>query len=201
VKSITYLALGDSYTIGENVPADDRFPAILAARLEDKKIKADTKIIATTGWTTGNLLNAIATSDITGKKYELVSLLIGVNNQYQGRTLDEYKRQFTQLLNISINFADGRKERVFVVSIPDYGYTPFGRNSQAQISREIDEFNAANKAIADSLGIRYFDITPISRKSVSDPDLVAGDGLHPSAKQYTQWVDLMQDEVEKMLGQ
>jgi lysophospholipase L1-like esterase len=114
-----------------------------------------------------------------------------VNNQFQGRALSEYKIQFTELLVTSINFAHGNKDKVFVISIPDYGYTPFGHKNQVQISAGIDQFNAVNKAVVDSMGIKYFDITPISRHGLSDPALVADDGLHPSGKQYQQWVDLM----------
>lgn len=194
-KNISYLALGDSYTIGQSVAASDRYPVTLANRLSgpDLTISSPT-IIATTGWTTANLKNGIAAAGISNNQYDIVSLLIGVNNQFQGRSIAEYKTQFKELLVMSINFAHGNKEKVFVISIPDYGYTPFGHNNQMQISAGIDQFNAVNKAVTDSMSVKYFDITPISRNGLADPSLVASDGLHPSGKQYRQWVDLMVDE-------
>ena len=148
-------------------------------------------IIATTGWTTANLKNGIVGAGISVNQYDIVSLLIGVNNYYQGRSITDYRKEFIELVLTSINFAHGNKEKVFIISIPDYGYTPFGQGNQAQISQGIDQFNAVNKAVADSMGIKYFDITPISRNGIADPELVTGDGLHPSAKQYAQWVELM----------
>lgn len=196
MKEVTYLALGDSYTIGESVDSTERYPYLLSKDLEKFDIRVkERKIIATTGWTTTNLKDAIVNAGINGKKYDMVSLLIGVNNQYQGRSLEEYKTEFEELLNTSITFANGNKDNVFVISIPDYGYTPFGQSNQTSISLEIDQFNEVNKKIADSLGVMYFDITPISRNGLSDPDLVASDGLHPSGKMYQQWVNLMIEEV------
>jgi lysophospholipase L1-like esterase len=200
-KNISYLALGDSYTIGQSVAASERYPVVLANRLSDAEISiADPTIIATTGWTTANLKNGIISAGITNNRYDIVSLLIGVNNQFQGRSIAEYKTQFTELLVTSINFARGNKDKVFVISIPDYGYTPFGHNNQAQISQGIDQFNAVNKFVTDSMGIKYFDITPISRNGLFDPSLVAGDGLHPSGKQYGQWVDLMVSGVRELIN-
>ena len=115
-------------------------------------------------------------------------------------SLEEYKKEFRDLLLQSIAFANGDKEKVFVVSIPDYGYTPFGRNRQQEISAEIDAFNAAKRKITESMGVKYFNITPISRNGLSDPELVAGDDLHPSGKMYQQWVDLMKEEVLEILN-
>jgi lysophospholipase L1-like esterase len=199
-KNISYLALGDSYTIGQSVSASERYPVILADRLSDADVSvAPPRIIATTGWTTNNLKNGIISAGIDKNKYDVVSLLIGVNNQFQGRSITEYKTQFTELLQMSISFAYGNKDKVFVISIPDYGYTPFGHNNQAKISSSIDQFNAVNKAIVDSMGIKYFDITSISRNGLLDPELVAGDGLHPSGKQYQQWVDLMASGVRAIV--
>ena len=186
----TYLALGDSYTIGESVPVAERFPNQVVSFLRAQQIRInDPQIIATTGWTTKNLLDAINASTLQNN-YDVVSLLIGVNNQYQGKSIDEYKTEFTALLNKSIQFAGNKKQNVFVVSIPDYSVTPFAQNSdKAKIAREIDAFNAANKMISLQLGVNYIDITPISREP--DPALVAGDGLHPSGKQYKRWADLL----------
>lgn len=200
-KEITYLALGDSYTIGESVPEQERYPVQLSSKLGSYNIKVtETKIIATTGWTTANLKNGITSAGISGKKFDIVSLLIGVNNQYQGRSISEYKTEFIELLNQSIEFAKGDTNKVFVISIPDYGYTPFGQSNQATISAGIDQFNAVNKQVADSLKVKYFDITPISRQGLNDPTLVATDGLHPSGKMYQQWVELMVEEVARLVN-
>ena len=186
-----YLALGDSYTIGESVPEDERWPVQLAEALRKKgKTIEGPKIIATTGWRTDNLKNAIDIANLKDE-YGLVSLLIGVNNQYQGKPIDVFAKEFEELLNISIRLAGGKKENVFVVSIPDYGYTPFGKQKQAKISKELDEYNRISKEITEKYKIRYFYITNISRKGLDDPSLVASDGLHPSGKQYGQWVDLI----------
>lgn len=199
-ETVSYLALGDSYTIGESVDPLYRFPVLLANELEKEGIPfAAPTIIAQTGWTTADLKNGIAKAGVKGKEYDLVSLLIGVNNQFQGRSLEQYKVEFTELLEQAIDLAGGAKENVFVVSIPDYGYTPFGQSRQPAISAEIDRFNAANKQIANALGVTYFNITPISRNGLADPTLVAGDGLHPSAKMYRQWVALMADEVKELI--
>ena len=194
-----YLALGDSYTIGESVPEAERWPVVLTDRLRAAGGQMeDAEIIATTGWTTGNLISAIE-FQAPAEEYDLVSLLIGVNNQFQGRSLEEYRTEFTELLQTSIRLAKGNASRVFVVSIPDYGYTPFGQNNQEAISAEIDIFNAACQEITESFGIKYFNITPISREAFDGPGYVAPDGLHPSGYQYSLWVDLMYEEVKEML--
>jgi lysophospholipase L1-like esterase len=193
-EPIRYLALGDSYTIGESVPSADNFPAQLFQALRDKNTPVSSyKIIARTGWTTTNLKAAIETSGLKDT-FNLVSLLIGVNNQYQGKSIIEYKSEFIELANRAIQFAGGKKERVFIVSIPDYGYTPFGKNNQASISAQITAFNAVNKQVSDSLGLKYYNITPISQRGLAEPDLVAGDGLHPSAKMYKEWVELIMND-------
>ncbi|MDQ6758109.1 MAG: SGNH/GDSL hydrolase family protein [Bacteroidota bacterium] len=196
----TYLALGDSYTIGESVSSAERFPnqAVTFLRAQGIKIN-DPKIIATTGWTTRNLIDAINASPLQNN-YDVVSLLIGVNNQYQGRSIDEYKTEFTLLLNRSIQYAGGKATHVFVLSIPDYSVTPFAQNSDtARIAREIDQFNAVNKTIAQQFGVNYIDITPISREAKNDPSLIAYDGLHPSGKQYKKWAELLVPLIMKVL--
>jgi lysophospholipase L1-like esterase len=201
-KNITYLALGDSYTIGESVSMPDRYPVILSEELKKNNFKvSDPDIIATTGWTTANLKEGISLAGMRGKKYDMVSLLIGVNNEYQGRSLSEYKTEFKELLYMAIDLAHGNKKKVFVISIPDYGYTPSYASHQAKISPAIDNFNVANKQITDSMEVKYFDITPISRKGLEDPELIASDGLHPSGKMYRQWVDLMSKDIIQMLNQ
>ncbi|GAC1397188.1 MAG: SGNH/GDSL hydrolase family protein [Sediminibacterium sp.] len=183
-----FLALGDSYTIGQSVLPNERFPAQAADLLHNQGIAMDPpQYIATTGWTTGDLLQAIASANVTGT-YDVVTLLIGVNDQYQGVDTAVYRMRFTQLLQRAIVFSGNKPSHVFVLSIPDYGVTPFGGGSK-KISREIDAFNAINKQVTLSYHITYADITPISREP--DPGLIAGDGLHPSAKQYGKWVQLL----------
>jgi lysophospholipase L1-like esterase len=177
----SYLALGDSYTIGESVDANERFPMHLARELG----LAEPRIIAKTGWTTDELNAAIDTANVTGT-YDFVTLLIGVNNQYRGRSLGEYRTQFTALLGRAIGFAGGDASKVVVVSIPDWGVTPFAEGrDRAKIAREIDDFNTVNREEALRAGAKWVDITPISRGS--DPALVAPDGLHPSGRQYAEW--------------
>lgn len=188
MNAASFLALGDSYTIGEGVAPDDRWPAQLARRLGDAGMGvAPPQIIATTGWTTDELDAGIATAALArGAVFDLVSLLIGVNNQYRGRALDAYRREFAALLGRAVGFAGGRAGRVLVLSIPDWGVTPFadGRD-RAGIAREIDAFNAAARDEAHRAGARWVDVTPISREPREA--WLAGDGLHPSAAQYAAW--------------
>jgi lysophospholipase L1-like esterase len=196
---VRFLALGDSYTIGQSVSVNQRWPIQLRDSLAVRGIVTDTmRIIATTGWRTDNLINAITNQHLQQQHYNLVSLLIGVNNQYQGVPVSQYKIEFPQLLDSAIRYAGGDTSHVFVVSIPDYAYTPYGQSSgsQAQISQEIDQYNVINKHVADSFHIRYFDITPISRLGISQPNLVASDGLHPSGIQYGEWVKLMLQYID-----
>jgi lysophospholipase L1-like esterase len=199
-NALHYLALGDSYTIGESVPADQSYPNLLASALIAQKHPVTSPtIIAVTGWTTDNLIDAIAQAGLTGKKYDLVMLLIGVNDQYQHLSQDNYKIKFKQVLNTAINFAGGNKSHVFVLSIPDWGVTPFAAGQGSLISPQIDQFNTINKQISTAAGVNYLDITPISRKAANDQDLVAGDGLHPSAKMYREWVKLLEPMVAEKL--
>jgi len=196
----TYLALGDSYTIGQSVTEPERFPNKTVAILNNmgKNVSAP-KIVATTGWTTANLLSALQANP-PATNYSFVTLLIGVNNQYQGRSLAEYRIEFTQLLLQAVQYAGGNKDRVFVLSIPDYSVTPFAQNSDtARIAREINEFNAANKSITLANGVKYVDITPISREGKTDNTLHASDGLHPSGKQYQRWADLLAPLIATVL--
>jgi len=180
-----YLALGDSYTIGESVPESERFPVQLA---RDLALGAPT-IIAKTGWTTDELNAAIDAANPQGP-YDLVTLLIGVNNQYRGRDAEQYRGEFAALLQRAIGFAAGDAKKVIVVSIPDWGVTPFAEGrDRAKIASEIDRYNAINREEASRAGAQYVDITPISRGT--DIALVAGDGLHPSGKQYSEWVKLI----------
>jgi lysophospholipase L1-like esterase len=186
----TYLALGDSYTIGQSVPAPDRFPVQTAQWLSVRGINmANPEIIATTGWTTTNLSNAIAQRSISGP-YSVVSLLIGVNDQYQMHDTLGYRARFTSLLNTSIGLAGGQRDHVFVISIPDYSVTPFAANSDtATIHRQIDQFNVINKQVTAQSLCNYLDITPSTRDALNDPTLLAADGLHPSGKEYKKWAE------------
>lgn len=201
VSPIRFLALGDSYTIGESVSVNERWPNQLSDSLMLRGYITDTlTIIATTGWRTDDLISAITNKNLESKNYNLVALLIGVNNQYQGKPFSQYTTEFPALLDSAIRYAGGDKSKVFVVSIPDYAYTPYGQQSTnpSQISMEIDQYNAYNKYVADSLSIQYFDITPISRLGLQQPSLVAGDGLHPSGLQYTEWVKLMLTKISSL---
>jgi lysophospholipase L1-like esterase len=184
-----YLALGDSYTIGESVLEEDRWPNQLAKRLQEESIQVDVTIIARTGWTTDELWKGMQATEIQ-PPYDLVSLLIGVNNQYRGYDIQEYREQFIFLLNKSMEYAGGDPRRVIVLSIPDWGVTPFasGRD-QEQIAKQIDAFNSVNREESKKAGAHYIDVTFISRQAVSDPSLIAPDGLHPSEKMYTLWME------------
>lgn len=189
-KKMTMLCLGDSYTIGEAVPATQNFPNQLNGFLELKGLTfAPPQIIAKTGWTTDELMVAIAETS-TKRKYDVVTLLIGVNNQYRSRTIENYLEEFNRLLQIAWKFADKNPKRVFVVSIPDWGVTPFAKQDKRttrKISAEIDFFNAVNKSLSKSAGVNYSDITAHSRKAKLDNRLLAEDGLHPSGLMYKNW--------------
>lgn len=200
-NKLHYLALGDSYTIGESVPDSGRFPVQLVKALEKKEILFNSpEIIATTGWTTDELAAAIKKKEPQlKKKYDMVSLLIGVNNQYRGRDAEEYRAQFKELLQMAIKYAEGVKSHVFVVSIPDWGVTPFAEGrDRKKIANEIDLFNKINKEETSKEGISYVDITPESKNAATDKTLVASDGLHPSEKMYKEWVDIMFPQIIKM---
>jgi len=194
----TYLALGDSYTIGESVPQAESFPYQLQALLDKENHHFDTPtVIATTGWTTDELIGAIDQAGLTGKKYDIVTLLIGVNDQYRGLSQDNYRTKFKHVLDTAIQFAGGNAKHVFVLSIPDYGVTPFGKSNEVTIRAQIDQFNAINKSISNEAGVNYLDITGISRQAANDATLIASDGLHPSGKMYRLWVEGLNSLVAK----
>ena len=188
----SYLALGDSYTIGESVGTNERFPVQTAVLLQDSnRLIKPPQIIAQTGWTTTDLLTALQREN-PPKNFDIVTLLIGVNNQYQGKSLDVYRNEFTTLLVKAIQYARENKDHVVVLSIPDYSVMPFSANLDKQkIAREIDAFNAVNKEVTRQMGVTYLDITPISREAATNPALIAGDGLHPSGEQYARWAALL----------
>ncbi|MBN8586636.1 MAG: SGNH/GDSL hydrolase family protein [Ignavibacteria bacterium] len=194
----TYLALGDSYTIGEMVDEKDRFPVQLVNRLRGDSISIkEPVIIATTGWTTDELMAAIKEKNITDT-FNIVTLLIGVNNQYRGRDAENYRAELKQLLDIALNYTGGKKEHVFVLSIPDWGVTPFAEGKdRGKIAAEIDEYNSVKKEECEKLGVKFYDITEISR--TSDPALTASDGLHPSGKMYGMWVDKIYSDIKQLL--
>jgi lysophospholipase L1-like esterase len=199
-NSLTYLALGDSYTIGQGVGEGEPWPVQLVTRLREQGIDiAEPIIIARTGWTTRDLLASIELQ-YDGEVYELVSLLIGVNNQYQGLAIEEYGQEFRKLLAFAISAAGGNPKRVIVLSIPDWSYTPFaeGRN-RAGISAAIDTFNLVNRTESLAAGVHYFDITPSTRPDPYDANLIAGDGLHPSREMYELWVDQVFPAVLELL--
>ncbi len=206
IQKVNYqwLALGDSYTIGEGVDAAGRYPVQTAGMLNREAIHFESpKIIAVTGWTTGNLIQAVARPGAVSKRYDVVSLLIGVNNQYQGRTEAEYREEFDYLLKKSILLADNNPLHVVVLSIPDYSVTPFGERmaQPAQTASILERFNQINKKISDSLRVNYVDITEASKKAGQDPSLLAGDGLHYSAKEYAIWSALLVPVIKKIVRQ
>lgn len=199
-KTFTYLALGDSYTIGESVPGQENFPSQTVTLLKKKGMGiAAPTIIAKTGWTTDELAEAIRKSGVKGP-FSFVSLLIGVNNQYRGRTAEEYAREFEELLKQALAFAGNASSRIAVLSIPDWGVTPFaeGRNA-GKIAAEIDAFNAINKKIAEQYKVHYIDITPGTREAKNDLSLLAEDKLHPSAKEYRRWAEKLAAYMQKQL--
>jgi lysophospholipase L1-like esterase len=191
-NGISYLALGDSYTIGESVPEDERWPVILSNELSESGIEVnDPLIIAKTGWTTNELQEAIAEKN-PKTDYDLVSLLIGVNNQYRGYPIDQYKKEFKELLLQAVAFADGDSSKVFVVSIPNYGVTPFGiEKGEEKIRQELLVYDAIADSISSEMNIPFVNITPVSEKAKEDSTYIASDQLHPSGKQYKDWVDLI----------
>lgn len=190
---LSLLSLGDSYTIGQSVNAADRFPVQITTLLNQEKVNCDAPdIIAKTGWTTANLLGFLAETDPPKKLYDIVTLLVGVNNQYQHRPKDEYAREFSLLLNRAIVYSGNRKARVIVLSIPDYSVTPFAsRSDTAFIAKDIDAFNEINKSIADGAGVQYLDITGFTRMAAANPSLIASDGLHPSSAEYAVWAQAL----------
>jgi len=195
-----FLALGDSYTIGQNVLPAENFPNQTVQLLKSQGYDfRSPEIVATTGWTTDELQNNINNRTFSAP-YDIVTLLIGVNNQYRGRPVESYKPEFENLLKQAIQFAGGKADHVIVLSIPDWGVTPFamGRDRD-QIAKEIDEYNAANKTISEKYNVNYIDITPWTREAANDQSLVASDGLHPSAKEYKRWSEKLADKIKALI--
>lgn len=202
-KTYTLLSLGDSYTIGESVTEKERFPNQVVDLLSKEKIHFTTPtIVAKTGWTTDELADAIQHSKLD-KEYDFVTLLIGVNNQYRERNLNNYEKEFSALLQTAITFAGSKKEHVIVVSIPDWGVTPFVINdakkrSGVQISKEVAVFNEVNKRIAEKEKVHYIDIYPASQDAKNDASLLAEDGLHPSGKMYADWAKKVAQKIAEI---
>ena len=198
---LRYLALGDSYTIGEKVKISERFPAQLVRRLRQREIQIDDPlIIARTGWTAAELSDGISAATPPGI-FDLVTLLVGVNNQYRGLSQDEYRTQLRALIYRAVEFGGGEEKRILLISIPDWGVTPFARNfNRFLISDQIDAFNRVNHAEAIAAGVRYVDITARSREAAQDGNMFAADGLHPSGLQYADWLDLIFPEALAALG-
>ena len=193
---VRFLALGDSYTIGQSVPQEESWPYQFRDLLIEKGYRVQSlKVIAKTGWRTTDLQIAVDNENIANGSYNLVSLLIGVNNQFQGVSIDKYKPEFEALLDRAIEIVRGDKSKVFVISIPDYSYTPYGELFQSSISTEINNYNRINKNICTNYQVKYFDITSISRRGLDEPELVANDGLHPSGEMYKLWVNLIGAEI------
>ncbi|MFC0262808.1 SGNH/GDSL hydrolase family protein [Fontibacter flavus] len=203
-KTYTYLALGDSYTIGEGVEEAGRYPNQTVNLLQGKGIDMNlSQIIAKTGWTTDELEKGIESAGIEGNTYDLVTLLIGVNNQYRGRDVENYKSEFRLLLQDAINFAKGKADHVVVLSIPDWGVTPFAteRNTdQEKVAREINIYNQAKKEIAQEMGTHHIDITERYREIGALPEMVVEDKLHPSALVYQEWASLLAKIIEEKMA-
>ncbi len=188
-SDIRMLALGDSYTIGESVETHQCWPhQLMAALVELGREAEDPDYIATTGWTTTQLIQGIDMYLDRDKKYNLVSILIGVNNQYQGLDISSYEPDLIKIINLALDVVKQDNSSVFMLSIPDYAYTPFG-GGKSSISKELDVYNAINRRLAAEYNIAYIDITPISRTGLDHPTLLAIDGLHPSGSQYGKWVE------------
>ncbi|UZD23309.1 SGNH/GDSL hydrolase family protein [Algoriphagus halophytocola] len=202
-NQLTYLALGDSYTIGEGVSESGRYPNQLLARLnaENPKSWAEAKIIAQTGWTVDELDRGINAQSIEGEIYDLVTLSIGVNNQYRGLAVEDYQKDFEQMLLRAIQFAGINSNHVVVLSIPDWGITPFADQSgrdQNQIAAEIDAYNQAKKEICEKHEVKYIDITAQYRSVGARPEMLAADGLHPSAELYKLWTEKLYEHIQTL---
>ncbi|SNR75692.1 Lysophospholipase L1 [Maribacter sedimenticola] len=198
-QKATYLALGDSYTVGESVDFEQSFPAQLDTRIEEtKNLNVETTVIAQTGWRTDQLIASIMGRE--SGNYDLVTLLIGVNNQFQSRPFAQYESEFPELLKKAVQLAGNDSNKVIVLSIPDYFYTPYGQqNGNEQISKALDDYNHFAKVTCTSMGITFLNITDITRNGLNEPELVADDGLHPSSLAYKKFVDRLYPLVSTRL--
>lgn len=196
----SFLALGDSYTIGEAVPLYESFPYQTVQLLRKASLHFHApEIIAKTGWTTSELAEHILHTKLN-EHYDFVTLLIGVNNQYRELSIDDYSTDFEFLLRKAIHFAADKKENVVVLSIPDWGVTPFAKKRDAKkIAAEIDAYNKVNKTIAERYKVKYLDITPNTRAAKDNAALITGDGLHPSGKAYAEWAKMLAALLQKVV--
>ena len=202
-KTLSYLALGDSYTFGEGVELSDRYPMQLVQEWNRtaKKPFASPLIIAKTGWTVDELEAGVQATPTAAEGYDLVTLLIGVNNQYRGRSVESFAVDFEKMLQRAISFARGKKKRVVVLSIPDWGVTPFAISKgvdPAQVAAGIDAYNETKKAICAKNGVKFIDITSEYRIAGALPEGVVEDQLHPSKLIYKKWMDKLLIDVQKM---
>lgn len=190
MPALRFLALGDSYTIGESVAVKSRWPNQLAKLLETEGIQTEVTMIARTGWTVDELWEGIQANPPEGT-YDLVTLLIGVNDQYRGYPVDRYREKFRFILEKAVLYAGGHPDKVIILSIPDWGFTPFAaaKGDTEPISQQIDQYNAINLEETKNVGAHYVDVTIISRMALDDFDLIAGDRLHPSGKMYAMWAE------------
>ena len=192
-----FLSLGDSYTYGESVPDSENLYVQLYEAINKAYTWTEPTDIDQTGWRTDDLLKAISEAK-PDNNYDFATLLIGVNNQYQGRPFSQYENEFITLLDSAIFYAQNDPNRVFVLSIPDYYFTPFGQEQKGEwVSEELDTYNAYAKSICDSMQVSFIDITPISRRGIKEPKLVANDGLHPSGMQYKLWIEKLLKEMSR----
>ena len=198
---LRFLALGDSYTIGQNVEIAERWPVQLVQRLRGEGVNiGEAEIIALTGWTTRQLTEALVTSNTQGQ-FDIVSLMIGVNNQYQGFGIGQYRLEFIELLRRSVAYTVNKPSHVIVVSIPDWSVTPFAEGeNRARVAKEIDDFNAVNRDEAAKVGASYVNVTTVSRRAADEPRLLSDDGLHPSGAMYSRWVDLIIPACHEAVG-
>ncbi len=201
-EQLTYLALGDSYTIGEGVNDAGRYPSQLVAKLnsETDRSWSSPKVIARTGWTVDELEQGIIREEITGKTFDLVTLLIGVNNQYRGRSVKDFEKEFEAMLSRAISFAGENRNHVVVISIPDWGITPFAQAKdldQAKVAREINAYNLVCKTISEKYEVAYVDITKEYREGGDQLEMLVADGLHPSARMYEVWTKKLYEQVKK----
>ena len=203
--ALTYLALGDSYTIGEGVASGERWPVRLTLALREEGVPLEfPRTLATTGWTTDELSTAMDAAQPPLGHYDFVSLLIGVNNQYRGRSVGDYRGEFHELLRRAIRLASDRSDRVLVLSIPDWGVTPFAATQDrdtAQIAAELDAYNAAAAELCAQHGVAFVDITDISRAHGAEASMLVDDGLHPSAAMYSLWAEHARPVARGLLGQ
>lgn len=200
MESLYYLALGDSYSIGTSIASQEAFPHQLADRLTNNiNVPVEVKIVARNAWRTDDLIRAIRRTELRDE-YDFVTLLIGVNNQYQKLPLDVFRDDYIKLLEQALKYVRGDKRRVFALSIPNYGYSPFGSENKTEITEEIKEFNKSIEEVCQQYDVAYYDVTSISEKYSVNESYIAKDNLHPNALQYSAWLDSFYAKLLEQLG-